>query len=155
MATRLDLAHAGVAAAERLRRVRLALEAGEPPDPVDAQWFAGRLKHYEDEAHAGARLDEILSLVSGQGQPPWWRVVRLKERDRLIRELASGYEDSTSARAVRLQGVLRRYQSTSWIRDRVTREPTAANRPLFDIFTLDGDPPTGIWQLSRIIAGSR
>ena len=80
---------------------------------------------------------------------------RQKERDRLICKLAATFEGNTNARAIRLQGVLRRYQATSWTRDRVTREPTATNRPLFDIFVLDGDQPTGTWQLARIINGSR
>jgi hypothetical protein len=151
----LETAHVGLAAAEGVRRVREALEAGELPDPVDSQWFAGRLKHYEDNAHAGARLDEVLSLVSGPGQPPWWRVERQKKRDRLIRELAATREGNTHARAVWLQGVLRGYQSTSWNRDRVTGTPTAANRVLFDTFSLDADPPTRTWQLARIISGSR
>ena len=155
MAPPLETAHASLAAAGRMRRIREALEAGELPDPVDTQWFAGRLKHYEDNAHAGTRLDEVLSLVSGPGQAPWWRVERLKERDRLVRELAATREGNAHARAVWLQGVLRRYQSTSWNRDRVTGTPTAANRALFDIFSLDADPPTGVWQLTRIINGSR
>jgi hypothetical protein len=151
MATRLDLAgHAGLAALERLRRIAEAVR-----DTDDGQWFAGRLKHYQDNAHAGSRLDEVLSLVSAPGQPPWHRVERLKERDRLVRELADTRAGNTHARAVWLQGVLRRYQSTSWNRDRVTGKPNVANRPLFDIFSLDGDPPTGIWQLTRIINGSR
>jgi hypothetical protein len=141
-----DTGHAGAAAIQRLRRIAEAIQ-----DTPDGQWFAGRMKHYEDNAHEGARLDEVLHLVSGPGQPPWWRVERQKERDRLIRELASTYEGNTNARSIRLQGVLRRYQSTSWTRDRVTREPTAANRQLFDIFVIDVDPPTGTWQLAKII----
>jgi hypothetical protein len=76
MAPPRDLGNASLAAAERMRRVRQALEAGKLPDPVDSQWLTGRMKHYEDNAHAGARLDEVLSLVSGPGQPPWWRVER-------------------------------------------------------------------------------
>ena len=50
MAPPPDLGNASLAAAERMRRVRQALEAGELPDPVDSQWFAGRMKHYEDNA---------------------------------------------------------------------------------------------------------
>jgi hypothetical protein len=150
-----EASHAGLAAMERLRRIAERGLSGEPLDATDAEWLATGVKLYEQRVHDGRRFDEVLSLVSGPGQAPWWRAERQRERDRLIRELASGYEGSASARAVRLQGVLRRYQSTSWIRDRTTREPTTANRPLFDIFSLDGDPPTGIWQLSRIIAGSR
>jgi hypothetical protein len=148
-------AHPGLAAVERLRRVREAARAGEVMDPETADWLADSVGIYLATACTGMRMETAFDLAVPPGGSPWWAEERRRERDQLIRDLASGYEGSLSARAVRLQDVLRRYQSTSWIRDRVTREPTAANRPLFDIFSLDGDPPTGVWQLSRIIAGSR
>jgi hypothetical protein len=79
MAPPLESSHAGLAAMVRLRRIAERGLSGEPLDATDAEWLATGVKRYESQVHFGGRFDEVLSLVSGPGQPPWWRVERLKE----------------------------------------------------------------------------
>jgi hypothetical protein len=147
--------HPALVAVTRLRRLREAARAGEVLDAEDADWLACSIGVYLAGAGSGVRMEATFDLSVPPGCSPWWAEERRRERDQLIRELASGYEGSTSARAVRLQGVLRRYQATAWIRDRVTAAPTVANKALFDIFALDDDPPTGVWRLTQILKGER
>jgi hypothetical protein len=129
------------AAVERLRRVQAALADGRLPEL--GAYFASpdRLD-----------LDRALGLHCRPGGTPGWRRAAERERDELLRALASGDYDSDHARAVALQQRLRRYAASSWPRDRVTKQPTAANEVVYRIYVLDADPPTGISRLKEILA---
>lgn len=137
-----------LAAVERLRRLAPALAEGDD----DARWLADALGRYLAAAAAGVDLDQALGLATPPGGAPWWRAAADAERDRLIRELAAETGGSVNARAGAVQARLKRYGSTAWVRDRVTKQPTAANRLLFEIFSHDATPPTGIRRLTDIIS---
>lgn len=137
-----------VAAVERLRRLAPALaEGGE-----DERWLGQALDRYLREAQAGLNVDAALGLCVGPGASPWWRAGQAARRDELMRVLASETAGSDNAKAVALQQKLRRYAGTSWPRDRQSKQPSAANSILFEIFSLDPDPPTGISRLTKIIS---
>ena len=123
--------HPGLAAAERLQRIRAALAAGEAPDREDAMWLAGCFDRYFSEAAAGLDLDAALGLTPTPGAVAWWRARQQAERDRLLRQAAEQYPGSTNAKAIQLQQRLKRYAATSWPRDRVTRQPSAENQAHF------------------------
>jgi hypothetical protein len=144
-----DTDHPGLAAVERLRRLAPALADGDD----DARWLAARLDHYLAAAPRGVGLDKALGLDCRPGGSPWWRLAAEAERDRLLRALATSIEGKTHGRAVALQQLLRRYQSTAWPRDPVSNKPTAANERLFRIYVDDPNPPTGIRRLTEILAG--
>ena len=145
-------AHAGLAAAARLKRLAAALASGSPPPSEDAVWLAGRLGVYL-AAEGEADLDGVLGLLPPPGGSSWRTLAKHSERDRLIRELGSEMPGSTHARAVVVQSQMRRYAGTAWPRDRVAKQSSAANAALFAIFSLDPDPPTGIRRLTDIIGG--
>ena len=71
-----DVAHAGLAALDRLRRIAEAVR-----DTDDGTWLAEALEVYETTAPAGARFDETLKLAPGPGRQPWWSARRRAERD--------------------------------------------------------------------------
>ena len=143
-------AHAGLAAAVRLRRVAEALAAGAPPHADDAQWLSGRLTAYL-AADAEADLDAMLGLLPPPGGSSWRTAVKHAERDKLLRELAGPGPGRVLPRAQELQQRLRRYAASSWPRDRVNKSPSAANAILYRVFCIDPDPPTGISRLRQII----
>ena len=136
-----------LAAVERLRRLAPVLAEGDD----DARWLADALGRYLAAAAAGVDLDQALGLATPPGGSPWWRSATEAQRDAAIRQLAAGIPGSTNAKAVAVQCQLRRYASVAWLRDRLTKSPTAANSLLYRIFMLDGSPPTGIRRLTDII----
>jgi hypothetical protein len=139
--------HAGLAAAERLRRLVPTLAEGDP----DAKWLASALARYLGSAPAGLDLDTAVGLATPPGGSPWWRAEAEAERDRLLRELAGPGPGRVLPRAQMVQRLLRRYAATSWPRDRASKSPSAPNELLYRIFCLDPDPPTGISRLREII----
>jgi hypothetical protein len=138
--------HPALTAAGRLRRLAELLADA---DDADAQWAASALKRYL-AAPDQIELDQAFGLSGGR---PWWRIERYEARDALLREVAQGLAGKTHAKATTLQQSLRRYGASAWLRDRVHKQPTAANALLFQVFTLDHSPPTGIRQLTEIIGG--
>jgi hypothetical protein len=89
-----------LAAAERLRRVRDALAAGEAPDAADAGWLARGLERYLTGTAAGVRLADALGVAAMPGGSPWWSERRRAERDAAIRAFAATFPRSASARAL-------------------------------------------------------
>jgi hypothetical protein len=146
--------HPGLAAAERLQRIRAALAAGEAPERVDAMWLVGCFDRYFSEAAAGVDLDAALGLTSTLGAVAWWRARQHAERDRLLRLAAEQYPGSTNTKAVQLQQKLKRYAVSSWPRDRVTRQPGADNKLMFAVFMADPEPPISIRRLTDILTSS-
>ena len=138
--------HPALVAVGRLRRLADALATAED---ADTQWVARALQRYL-AAPDQLELDQALGLRSGR---PWWRIERYEARDALLREIAKGLAGKTHAKANTLQQSLRRYGASAWPRDRVYKQPTAVNTLLFQIYTLDPNPPTGIRQLTEIIGG--
>ena len=138
--------HPALAAVGRLRRLADVLATAED---ADAQWAARAFVRYL-AAPDQLELEQALGLRSGR---PWWRIERHWARDALLREVAEGLAGKTHAKATTLQQSLRRYGASAWLRDRVHKQPTAANALLFQVFTLDHSPPTGIRQLTEIIGG--
>src|SRR4051812_13219037 len=143
--------HPGLAAAERLQRIRAALAAGEAPERVDAMWLVGCFDRYFSEAAAGVDLDAALGLTSPPGSIAWWRARQQAERDHLLRQAAEQYPGSTNAKAIQLQQRLKRYAATSWPRDRVTRQPSADNKLMFAVLMADDEPPMSIRRLTDIL----
>jgi hypothetical protein len=138
--------HPALAAVGRLRRLADALATANDDD---ARWAARAFRRYL-AAPDQLELEQALGLRSGR---PWWRIERYEARDDLLREVAQGFAGKTHAKATALQQSLRRYGASAWPRDRVYKQPTAANTLLFQIYTLDPNPPTGIRQLTEIIGG--
>ena len=155
MAPRLDLAHIGLAAAERLRRVREALAAGQAPAATDAGWLAHGLAVYLDGAPAGVKLEAALGLAVPPGGSPWWSERRRAERDRLIGELAATFPGPPWSRAQAAADALRRYRCTGWRHDRARGEPLTSDprrKLLFAVFCADDrPPPTGTGRVYAII----
>jgi hypothetical protein len=143
---------ASLAAAARLARFVAAHAAGEPLPPDDTQWLVGGLCHYLTNAASGVRLDEALALTVPPGRAPWWRQRNLARRDAILRQVAASLPGRTHARAVQLRLLLRRYEATAWILDQRRKTPSVANQLLYEVFTLDGSPPTGIRRLTAILA---
>jgi hypothetical protein len=141
--------HVGLAAIAHLERAAADLEA---TGSEHGAWVANRIRAYVTDR--AATLDDVFGLTVGPGGTTW-RECRLHDmRNRLIRELAATITAPTiTARIALLQNMLRTYASTSWIRDRSTGTPTAKNRLLFEIFTLDDNSPTGASRLREIIEG--
>lgn len=98
---------------ERLKR----LAVGDP-EPGDTAWFAEQFEDYEKRAPHGARLDELLGLVPGPGEAPWWKSGRLPQRDHWLRN-AAGYLPGLSGRslAVELLRQIRSYRKVRWHND--------------------------------------
>lgn len=138
--------NAALAAAGRLRRLAELLAGAED---ADAQWAALALKRYL-AAPDQLELDQAFGLGGGRA---WWRIERYEARDALLREVAKSLAGKTHAKANALQQSLRRYGASAWLCDRVSKQPSAANALLFQIYTLDPNPPTGIRQLTEIIGG--
>lgn len=145
-------APASLAAARRLRRIADALDAGVAPDADDGSWLASALRRYLADAPSGLQVAEALQLTTPPGREHWWQIEHRVQRDRLIRELAAEACGSAHARAVHVQQQLTRYAAVTWLRDRVFRTPLERNRVLFQIFTIDSNPPTGIRRLTEIIS---
>jgi hypothetical protein len=156
MATRLDLARPGLAAAERLRRIATASEAGEPLDAGDAGWLAAGLNLYLEGAPDGLKLEEALEVAVPLGGVPWWTEQRRAERDAAIRELAATFAGPPWSRAQAVADGLRRYQTAGWRHDRTRGEPwpnDQRRRLMFAIFSADErPPPTGLRRIYDIIA---
>jgi hypothetical protein len=149
-----DAGHAGLAAAERMRRVRDALGAGELLDATDAGWLARGLERYLTGAAAGVKLEDALGVAVPPGGSPWWSERRRAERDAAIRELAVTFPGSTSARALATAEALRRYGSAAWRLDHARGGPLggdARRKLLFAVFAADEDPPTGTRRVYDII----
>jgi len=138
----------GLAAVQRLRRLAPTLAEGDP----DQQWLSQAIARYLREARAGLNVDAALGLCVAPGASPWWRAEQEAKRDELLREIAATIPGRANARAVALQQRLRRYAATSWPRDRLSKQPTTANALLFQIYSLDPDPPTGVRRLTEILS---
>jgi hypothetical protein len=150
MATRLDLAHPGLAAMARLRRVAEAVQ-----DTPDGQWFSAVVERYIEGAPAGVKLDEAFGVAVPLGGVPWWTEQRRAERDDAIRELAATFAGPPRSRAQAVADELRRYQSTGWRHEQARGEPRT-NDPrrklMFAIFSADErPPPTGYRRIYDII----
>jgi hypothetical protein len=143
---------AGVAAAARLARFVAAHEAGEQPPADDTQWLAAALARYLREAAAGIDVDAVLGLAVPPGGTPWWRAAATAERDALIRTLAANIPGRTYAKAIAVRQRLERYAASSWLRDRISKQPTPNNVVLFEIYNLDPHPPTSISRLRGILS---
>src|SRR3954453_19328721 len=124
--------HPGVAAAARLRRLASRLQDGDD----DGRWLAAGLLHYLEAAPYGNDLDRALGLATAPGGSPWWRVPTMAERDRLIRYLAAALGGPTNQVVTQLPQHLRLCGSSVWLRDRVSKAPTAANGILYRIYVL-------------------
>jgi hypothetical protein len=146
--------HPGLAAAERLQRIRTALAACGAPEREDAMWLAGCFDRYFSEAGAGLDMDAALGLTPTPGAAAWWRARQQAERDHLLRQAAEQHPGSTNAKAIQLQQRLKRYAGTSWPRDRVTRQPSADNKLMFAVFMADHEPPMSIRRLTDILTRS-
>jgi hypothetical protein len=152
MATRLDLAHRGVAAMERLRRLAEAVQGSG----ADGQWFATALAHYSENAADGVKLEEALGLAAPLGGTPWWTEQRRAERDDAIRRLAGTFAGPPWSRAQAVADALRRYQSAGWRHDK-SRGGAMTNDSrrelMFAIFSADErPPPTGVRRIYDIIS---
>jgi hypothetical protein len=147
-------AHLGLAAAERMRRIVAAAEAGEPPDAADLGWLARGLGRYLAGAPAGLRVEEALGLAVLPGGSPWWAEQRRAGRDRLLRELAGTFPGPPWSRAQAVADALRRYRSTPWRHDKMRGGPLTSDQRrkiMFAIFSTDEDPPTGTRRVYDII----
>jgi hypothetical protein len=78
------------AAISSLRRIALAVEAGDLPALGDLQWLTAAIRRYETEAPAGSKFDVALGLVPRRGGASWWQEeARRALGDRLL-ELRNG-----------------------------------------------------------------
>ena len=109
-----------LAAVGTLRRIAAALEAGRAPAAGDGAWLADRLRRYLESASRGANLDMCLGLAAMPGQPNWWTVETIAERDAALRDLAAcfyrGRRPGTQAREIERLSL--RYATASWRFDR-------------------------------------
>jgi hypothetical protein len=112
----------------RLRSLALALEAGDPLDPVEARWLE---------------------------KAPWLARDARERRDGLIRALGASFSGTVRAKALRVQAEIRHYGSVCWPNDRRRGEPyPRSDRRVtpYEMFTLDPDPPQSERQLNTILA---
>jgi hypothetical protein len=144
--------------AARLRRLVEADEVGEPPPAEDVTWLTARLRAYLAGASAGLTLEQAFGLATAPGGCPWWRAERLAARDRTLRRLGATLEGKVTARAHALALKLRDYAGRCWRRDAARGGPfpiTTERRLLFEVFTLDPDPPTSVRALIDILQEER
>src|SRR4051812_6398737 len=130
------------------------LATGAVPDCEDARWLAENLSRYLAEPGAGLDMDTALGLAPTAGAVAWWRARQHAERDSLLCQAADQYPGSTNAKAVQLQQQLKRYAATSWLCDRVSRQPSIENRLIFAVFMADPEPPMSIRRLTDILTSS-
>lgn len=138
--------------AARLLRLAQALEAGETPDPVVADWFARGVDGWISEGQA---LDAALGLLSEPSQPSP-RLALLRElRDQHLRAahaLVDG--ESTWRRSQALARELRRFSANAWPRLRFRSRPEAGwsqlRVHLWSAFATGLDVPTSARQLHRL-----
>jgi hypothetical protein len=71
---------------DRLRRVVVCAEAGEPLHPDDAAWLAKGAAAYLRDAPA-SRLDQALGLHPDRGDVGWWTAEPRSERDSVLAEI--------------------------------------------------------------------
>ena len=75
----------GLQSIERLRRVAVALEAGD----ADARWLAARLRRYFNYVERGLTIEMALDLRTTPGAPSWFEVERRALRDDLLVQIAA------------------------------------------------------------------
>jgi hypothetical protein len=149
-----DVAHAGLAAIDRLQRIAAAARAGEPMEAADAGWLADGLGRYLTGAAVGVRLDDALSLAVPPGGEPWWSAQRRAARDDAIRRLAATFSGPPTSRALAAAEAIRRYGATGWRHDRARGGPLTPDvrrKSLFELFTADEDPPTSMRRIYDIV----
>lgn len=142
---------------ERLREISEACQAGEPLDDELAQWLGLCLSRVLDRA-AGS-FEEAFGLPSGHGGLPWWKELRMRERDAALRDLAESLpaDMSLTARAREIHRITSRYAASAWRLDRLhdTMPPQYARTRkelVWRSFRPGAPMPLGERQLRNIIA---
>ena len=111
-------------ATDRLRR----LAEVAPLLGADGEWLAEALARYLAEAPDGLTLDAACGVARDPGRDPWWRTEARRRRDDAIRAMARLHFAgmSTHRAAIAITEAARRYEATSWRRDRTFTAPPAA-----------------------------
>lgn len=145
--------HPALESTGRMRRFAEGVETAG-----DREWLERRIAIYLAGAADGLRMEDAFDLSVPRGGEPWWKIEARDRRDRTLRALARRFYagQSVAGQAAAIAVLIRRYESTAWLRDRHACEMPGhyAGTPkalLFHAFHAGVPVPSGLRQLRTIL----
>jgi hypothetical protein len=149
-----------LSAIQDLREIARRCVSGLPLSEELAQWLGQSLSEYL--SHRAHSVDEAFGLRAARGGVPWWREEAMRQRDRLLRQLAARHfrDASTSKQARQIFVLALRYAASAWRFDRQLEEMPAryagtVHEELWGAFKTGAPMPIGERHLRTILAQTR